>query len=549
MKSDILKNGVDTLPHRSLLRAAGVKREDFSKPFIGVANAYNDIIPGHIHLDALTDHVKRGIRDAGGVPFSWGVPGICDGLAMFAEMRLSLPSREHIADNIELMLLSHSLDGWVGVTNCDKITPGMLMAALRLNLPAIMLTGGPMLAGNHNGAKLDLISCFEAVGQVRAGAADAQEVEELADCACPGAGACAGLFTANTMAILTEVMGMSLNGSASPPAETKRRREFAYETGRRAVEIVKQDLKPRDVMTANAFANCWAVDLAVGGSTNTALHLPAIAGEGDLTLDLEDLDRFSRELPNICHLRPAGPYFMEDFDRAGGVPAVLNRLKHVLHDNPTVSGPTIAALARDARCEDDEVIRPLERPYAAQGGLAVLRGNLAHESIVKQSAVSQEMLRHTGPARVFHEEIEVLDALRDGVIQEGDVLVLPYQGPAGAPGMPEMLSPTSAVLGAGFTRVALITDGRFSGGTRGPCIGHITPEAYLGGAIGAVQDGDIIEIDIPGRTIHVRLSDEEIEHRVQGLKPPQRAMSSMLRRYRKQVIDHQAQRKDLPWLA
>jgi dihydroxy-acid dehydratase len=549
MKSDVLKKGIDTLPHRALLKASGVSKQDMGKPFIGVANSYNDIIPGHVHLNELTDEVKRGIRDAGGVPFAWGVPGICDGIAMFVEMRLSLPSREHIADNIELMVLSHSMDGWVGVTNCDKITPGMLMGAMRLNLPAIMLTGGPMLAGTQGNKKHDLISCFEAVGQVRSGDMDEEEAEALSQCACPGPGSCAGLFTANTMAILTETLGMSLSGSASPPANSKRRRTLAYETGRRAVALAEQEIKPRDVMTATAFTNAFAVDLAIGGSTNTALHIPAIAHEGGLQLDLETLDRLSRKVPNICRLRPAGDYFMEDFDRAGGVPAVLKQIRSHLVDNPTVSGPSLLAAADTATVADADVIRSVETAYAAEGGMAVLRGNLAQESVIKQSAVSSEMLVHSGPARVFTEEQAVLDALEHSEIKEGDVLVLPFMGPAGAPGMPEMLTPTSAVMGAGFSRVALITDGRFSGGTRGPCIGHVLPEAYLGGPLAGVRDGDIIDIDIPNRTLNVRLSEDVLTDRIKQARPPERPMSPMLRRYREQVIlTGETRKKELPWL-
>ncbi len=532
MKSDALKKGIDTIPHRALLAAGGVKGADLEKPFIGIANSHSTIVPGHLHLDELTSEVERGIRDAGGVPFKWGVPGVCDGIAMFVEMRLSLPSREHIADNIELMVLSHSMDGWVGVTNCDKITPGMLMAAMRLDLPAIMLTGGPMAAGERDGEKLDLISCFEDVGKARAGAVTEGVAEKRASRACPGPGSCAGLFTANTMAILTEAMGMSLSGSATPLATSGRRRELAYETGRRAVEVALQDIRPRDIMTEAAFTNALAVDLAVGGSTNTTLHLPAIAAEGGIALELTELDALSKKVPNICHLRPAGPHFMEDLDRAGGVPAVLARLVDFLEDTPTLSGRTTRGIARSATCEDDDVIRPLTNPYGAEGGIAVLTGNLACESVVKQSAIEAEMLVHSGPAKVFHTEQGVLDGIRDGEIQEGDVVVLPYQGAAGAPGMPEMLTPTAAVMGAGFKRVALITDGRFSGGTRGPCIGHITPEAYNSGPIAAVRDGDIIEVDIPARKLNVRLSDEEIADRVAEATPPERTLTPVLARYR-----------------
>ncbi len=548
MKSGVFKKGVDTLPHRSLLQAVGVSKKDYGKPFIGVANAYNDLVPGHLLLNELTTEVKRGIRDGGGVPFAWGVPGVCDGLAMFVEMRLSLPSREHIADNLEIMVLSHSLDGWVGVTNCDKITPGMLMAAMRLNLPAMILTGGPMLAGTHQGEKRDLISCFEAVGKVHGGAMSAEEAEAMAPHACPGPGSCAGLFTANTMAILTETMGMSLTGSASPPAVSKRRKELAYETGRRAVEVVKQNIVPRDIMTKSAFTNAWMVDLAIGGSTNTALHLPAIAKEGGITLNLDELDTLSKQVPNICHLRPAGSHFMEDFDRAGGVPAVFNRLSHLLKDTPTVQEKTTLAIAKEAACNDDDVIRPLDNAYAKEGGMAVLRGNLADESVIKQSAVAKEAQKLSGPARVFYSEQAVLDAIQGGHIKEGEILVLPFQGAAGAPGMPEMLTPTSAVMGAGFTRVALITDGRFSGGTRGPCIGHVMPEAYLGGPIGAVRDGDIIDIDIPQKKLNIRLSDEEISHRIQKVTPPEQMMSPLLVSYRQRIVTDCTNEKDLPWL-
>ncbi len=548
MKSRVLKRGVGTVPHRSLLAAAGVTDRDLDKPFIGVANAYTDLIPGHIHLSELAAEVKHGIRDGGGVPFEWGVPGVCDGLAMFVEMRLSLPSRDHIADNIEIMMLSHSLDGWVGVTNCDKITPGMLMAAMRLDLPAILLTGGPMMAGEYEGEKRDLISCFEAVGRVRAGTMTAEEAEALAGSACPGPGSCAGLFTANTMAILTEAMGMSLSGSASPPAVSDRRRELAYLTGRRAVALVEQDLKPRDIMTPSAFVNAWTVDLAIGGSTNTALHLPAIAAEAGLELDLAEVDRISREVPNICHLRPAGQHFMQDFDRAGGVPALLSRLEGMLRENPTVDGRNNLAIAAGSAVADGEVIRPLERPFAAEGGMAVLSGNLGDGAIVKQSAVIEEMMTHTGPARVFHSEQAVLDAISAKKIEEGDVIVLPFQGAGGAPGMPEMLTPTSAVMGAGYSRVALITDGRFSGGTRGPCIGHVVPEAYLGGALAAVRDGDIIDIDIPRRSLNVRLEDEEIEQRIRYAAPPVRSLSHLLERYRERILKRHPTEKELPWL-
>lgn len=531
LHSDVLKKSVETLPHRSLLRASGLKDEDFEKPFIGIANSYNNIIPGHVHLKELAEEVKRGVREAGGVPFEWGVPGVCDGIAMHVEMRLSLPSREHIADNVEIMMLSHSLDGWVGVTNCDKITPGMLMAAGRLDLPAIMLTGGPMKAGVFQGKKVDLISVFEAVGKVEAGG-DLKQAEALACAACPSAGSCAGLFTANTMACMTEVLGMSLNGSATPLAVSEKRKKIAFETGKRIVELVKKGVTPRKIMTRNAFENAVMVDMAMGGSTNTALHLPAIAAEVGIELPLSLFDEISRKTPNICKVSPAGEHRMEDVDAAGGVPAILNRLKGKLKDSQTVSGKSIKQLAEEGKILNDKVIRTLENAYSKEGGIAVLKGNLADSSVVKQTAVSEDAMKITGPAKVFTDEESVLKAVKEKKIKEGDVVVLSFLGPAGAPGMPEMLTPTSAIAGAGFKKVALITDGRFSGGTRGPCIGHVEPEAFNNGVIGIVHDGDVIEIDIHARKLNVKLSEEEIRKRMKSVKAPERKMTPLMKLYR-----------------
>ena len=539
MKSDILKNRVETLPHRSLLRASGLKDDDFKKPFIGVANSYNNIIPGHIHLDVLTKEVMRGIREAGGVPFTWGVPGVCDGIAMYAEMRLSLPSRDHIADNIEIMMLSHSLDGWVGVTNCDKITPGMLMAAGRLDLPAIMVTGGPMKAGHIKDRKIDLITGFEEVGSIKAGKTTKEDGYAIECAACPTAGSCSGLFTANSMACMTEVLGMSVTGCATMLAVDPEKKQQAYESGKRIVELVKagDKHKPSNIMTLEAFENAIRIDNAIGGSSNVVLHLIAIAKELGINISEDDFDRISRDTPNVCHIRPAGPYVMEDLNDAGGMPAVLSRFSDVLHDVLTVNNTSIKEIAAAGKVLDDEVIRPLDNPYYKEGGVACLKGNLATGSVVKQTAVPEEMLVHTGQARVFEDEQSLLDAIEGGKIEEGDVVVLRYLGPAGAPGMPEMLTPTSAIKGAGFKRVALITDGRFSGGTAGPCIGHIQPEAALGGSIGAVQDGDIIEIDIPKRVLNVKLSDEEIEARLKSVKAPERKMTPLLEKFRKSVFD------------
>jgi len=532
MRSDALKKGIKTLPHRSLLRASGLRDEDFKKPFIGVANSYNNIIPGHIHLNKLADELMRGIRDAGGVPFTWGVPGVCDGIAMNLEMRYSLPSRDHIADNIEIMVLSHSLDGWVGVTNCDKITPGMLMAAGRLDLPSIMLTGGPMKAGSRGSEKLDVITGFEVVGKAEKGELSSDEAKEFECSICPGAGSCAGLFTANSMACMTETLGMSLPHCATALAVSQEKLDQAYETGRRIVELVKSDIKPSSIMTREAFDNAVMVDMAIGGSTNTALHLPAIASELGIELPLSRFDDLARKTPNICHIRPSGPYVMEDLHNAGGIPAVLSRLNDSLNDTLTVSGRSIKEIASSSKVLDDNVIRPLDNPFYKEGGIAVLKGNICDASVIKQTAVSSDMLRHSGPARVFSDENLMLEAIKDGRIADGDIVVMNFMGAAGAPGMPEMLTPTAAIMGAGFKKVALITDGRFSGGTRGPCIGHIEPEAYNGGVIGIIRDGDIISIDIPARKLDVSLSDEEIRKRLADPDIHDRKMTRFLRDYR-----------------
>jgi dihydroxy-acid dehydratase len=534
MRSEVLKRNIETLPHRALLMSAGLKAEDFDfdKPFIGVANSYNNIVPGHIHLNELTREVKKGIRDAGGVPLEWGVPGVCDGIAMFVEMRLSLPSREHIADNIEIMTLSHSLDGWVGITNCDKITPGMLMAAGRLNLPAIMLTGGPMKANVIEGKKHHPIEGFGLVGQVKGGKMTAEEAEHFLPSMVCGAGSCVGLYTANTMATVTEVLGMSLTRCATTLAIDPLKRRQAYETGKRIVALVKEDCKPRDIMTEHAFENAIRVDMAMGGSTNTVLHIPAIAREAGIYIDIDSFDAISRETPNLCKIIPAGPHEMADIDRAGGIPAVLNRLKDWIKDSPTVNVKSIKGIAEEGKVLDDEVIRTLDNAYFPEGGIAVLKGNIAHSAVIKQTAVDEDMMVHSGPAKVFYTEKELLDAIESRGIAEGNVVVLPFQGPAGAPGMPEMLMPTDAIIGAGYKRVALITDGRFSGGTSGPCIGHVEMEAYNGGAIGAIQDGDIIEIDIPKRMLDVKLSDGEIKERLKQVKAPDRKLTPLLESYR-----------------
>ncbi|MDY7035564.1 MAG: dihydroxy-acid dehydratase [Thermodesulfobacteriota bacterium] len=534
MRSDRLRKNIETLPHRALLMSAGFEKKDFepSKPFIGVANSYNNIIPGHIHMNKLTQEVKRGIRDAGGVPFEWGVPGICDGIAMFLEMRLSLPSREHIADNIEIMTLSHSLDGWVGVTNCDKITPGMLMAAGRLNLPAVLLTGGPMKANIINNKKHHPVEGFGLVGQVKAGLMTEEEAEKLLPSMVCGAGSCVGLYTANTMAVVTEVLGMSITKCATTLAMNPLKESQAYESGKRIVELIRKNMRPRDIMKKDAFENAIRVDMAMGGSTNTVLHIPAIAKEAGINIDIDLFDKISRETPNLCSIIPSGNHEMADIDRAGGIPAVLNSLKSMIKDSPTVNGKSIKRISEEGKVLDDDVIRSMNKAYHTQGGIAILKGNLANSAVIKQTAVEKDMLVHSGPARVYYTEKDLIDDIEAKRITEGDVLVLPFQGPAGAPGMPEMLSPTDAIKGAGYKKVALITDGRFSGATTGPCIGHVEMEAYNGGAIGAIKNEDIIEIDTPNRTLNIKLSEKVIKERLKKTKTPERELTPMLASYR-----------------
>ncbi len=538
MRSDKIKKGLDKAPSRSLLRAAGLNDEDFDKPFIGIANSWNDIVPGHVHLNKLADAVREGIEEAGGVAFTFGVPGVCDGVAMGHQgMRYSLVSRETIADCCEIMVQSHSLDGWVGVTNCDKITPGMLMAVGRVDIPAVILTGGPMEAGELDGAPADLQSVFEAMGQYKAGKLDEDAVHRVECAACPGEGSCSGLFTANTMACLTEVLGLSLKGCGTMMAVDPRKIELAKETGRRIVDLVRKGKNPRSMVAEPSIRNAVRVDMAIGGSTNTALHIPAIARDFGVDIDLDIFDTISREIPHITSLRPGGPYHMRHLEEAGGIPAVLNRLLPFIEDTDTVSGIRLKEIASSARVLDDEVLRPLDRPYHAEGGIAILKGNLAPGgSVIKQSAVSESMLRFTGEARVFDSESDAMDAIMAGDIQGGMVVVIRYEGPKGAPGMPEMLSPTSLIAGMGLSEsVALITDGRFSGATRGGSIGHVCPEAYDKGPIAAVSDGDMITIDIPARKLEVALSDDEIENRLAEVEPIDKAPRGVLKKYRQLV--------------
>ena len=534
MRSDILKRDVETLPHRALLMSTGLSKKDLEvgKPYIGVANSYNDLIPGHIHLRELAQEVKRGIRDAGGVPFEWGVPGVCDGIAMSVEMRLSLPSREHIADNIEIMVLSHCLDGWVGVTNCDKITPGMLIAAGRLNLPTVIVTGGPMKANLIDGKLYHPIQGFGMVGQIKGGKISAEEGEALIPRMVCGAGSCVGLYTANTMAVVTEVLGMSVTKCATTLAVDPLKKRQAYESGRRIVDLVRKNIRPRDILTPDAFENAIRVDMAMGGSTNTVLHIPAVARAAGVDIEIDRFDTISRETPHLCSIIPAGTFEMADIDAAGGIPAVLKRLAGMLKNNLTVNGKSILEIAETATINNGEVIRDVGNPYHREGGIAVLRGNIANSAVIKQTAVDPDMFVHKGPAKVFYTEKDLLDAIEIQSIMEGDVVVLPFQGPAGAPGMPEMLTPTDAIKGAGYRRVALITDGRFSGATSGPCIGHVEMEAYNGGAIGVIRDGDAIEIDIPKRKLNVMISQEEIRKRLSSVQDVERKLTPMLECFR-----------------
>ena len=540
MRSDVIKHGVDAAPARSLLRADGLKDEDFDKPFIGIADSWNEVVPGHIHLNKIVDAVKEGIREAGGVPFVFGTPAVCDGIAMGHKgMRYSLISREVISDCCEVMVEGHAMDGWVGVSNCDKVTPGMLMAAGRMNIPALMVTGGAMEAGKLNGEDIDFQSVFEAIGQVQVGAADESFLKTVECAACPGAGSCSGLFTANTMACLTETLGMSLTGCGTSLAVDEKKLAIAKESGKRIVELVKKWIKPRDIVNSHSFHNAICVDMAIGGSTNTALHIPAISKEFGCPVDLSEFDKISREVPHITSLRPAGQFHIRDLDNAGGVPAILKRLIDHIEDAPTVNGKSVMEIAESATIADENVLRPLDNPYHQQGGIAILKGNIAPMgSVIKQAAVSPKMMVFSGRARCFDSEKDATEAIKSGSIVAGDVVVIRYEGPKGAPGMPEMLAPTSIIQGMGLGEtVALITDGRFSGATRGGAIGHVSPEAYEKGPIAALRDGDMIDIDIPNRKLNARLSDEEIKARLAEVEIVDRPVTGVQKKYRKLVTN------------
>ena len=527
MRSNMMKQSLEKYPHRSLLKAMGLTDQEIDQPIIGVANSFNEFIPGHIHLDKITQAAKAGVRLAGGTPLEFRVIGVCDGLAMHHQgMKYSLPSRELIADSIEIMATAHPVDGLVLVANCDKIIPGMLMAALRLNIPAILISGGPMLAGRFQGKEVDLITVFEGVGAVKAGKICEDELKELAECACPGCGSCAGMFTANSMNCLSEALGMSLPGNGTIPAVHAARFRLAKEAGLKVMELVNKQILPRDIATAAAFKNAMAVDMALGCSTNTVLHVPAIAKEAGIDLSLDLFNEISNKTPHLCSMSPGGPHHLEDLDAAGGVPGVMKTLLAggLVDGSPlTATGATVVENLSAAKVADENVIRPLNNAYHAQGGIAILRGNLAPDGgVVKQSAVAPEMLVNEGTARVFEAEEEATQAILGGQIKPGDIVVIRYEGPKGGPGMREMLTPTSSIAGMGLdTQVALLTDGRFSGGTRGAAIGHISPEAAEGGPIAFVKEGDRIKIDIPGKTLTLLVDEAELAKRKASWRPPE----------------------------
>lgn len=538
MRSDLMKKGVERAPHRSLFKAMGYTDEEIARPLIGVVNSYNEIVPGHIHLRTIAEQVKAGIRMAGGTPVEFPAIGVCDGIAMgHVGMKYSLASRELIADSVEVMAVGHPFDGLVLIPNCDKIIPGMLMAALRLNIPAIFVSGGPMLAGKLRGKPVDLITVFEGVGAVKSGKMTGRQLKELEDCACPGCGSCSGMYTANTMNCMTEALGLGLPGNGTILAVDSARIRLAKEAGMRILELIRKNIRPRDIATPAAFKNAIAVDNALGGSTNTVLHLPAVAHEAGIRLDLELFNQIGFKTPNLCKLSPAGSHHIEDLEAAGGVQAVMKEISKLgVIDGKamTVSGATVAKNLKEARVWDYSVIRPVKNPYSPDGGLAVVKGNLAPEGgVVKRSAVAPAMLVNEGRARVFDSEDDAIEAILGGKIKPGDVVVIRYEGPKGGPGMREMLAPTSALAGMGLAEsVALLTDGRFSGGSRGAAIGHISPEAAEGGPIALVKEGDRISIDIPKRRITLRVSAEELRRRKKAWKPPRpKVQSGYLSRY------------------
>jgi dihydroxy-acid dehydratase len=544
MRSDQIKRGVERAPHRALLRATGVTTEDMTKPFIAVVNSYVDIVPGHTHLQGFGRVVKDLVRAAGAVPFEFNTIGVDDGIAMGHDgMKFSLPSREIIADSVETMIRAHWFDGMICIPNCDKIVPGMLMGAMRVDIPTVFISGGPMPAGvTPDGRKVDLISVFEGVGAFKAGKIDEKELTVLEKFACPSCGSCSGLFTANSMNCIMEVLGVALPFNGSALAQTPERDKMAAEVVQHLLRLIEEDITVRQIATREAFDDAFALDMAMGGSTNTVLHLLAIAREAGIEYDMADINPIGDRVPNLCKISPASKWHMEDLHRAGGIPALLAEVSsngNTLHlDRPTINGKTMGENLATAEVKDYEVIRPRSNPYSETGGLAVLFGNLAPDgSVVKTGAVDPAMRKHSGPARIYESQEEALTGIYNREVQAGEVVVIRYEGPAGGPGMQEMLSPTSAIMGMGLgDKVALITDGRFSGGTRGACIGHISPEAAARGPIAALKPGDIIEIDLDARTLNVRLSDEEIEARLAALPPfESKIKSKWLRRYARMV--------------
>jgi dihydroxy-acid dehydratase len=541
MRSDVITKGLERVPHRALLKGAGVPQSEMDKPFIGVATSFTDLIPGHVGMKDLERYIEKGVHTGGGYAFFFGIPGVCDGIAMGHKgMHYSLPTRELIADMVESVVEAHRLDGLVLLTNCDKITPGMLMAAARLDIPAIVVTAGPMLSGRgSDGRRYSFVTdTFEAMARYKAGVIDAKELQVCEDNACPGMGSCQGLFTANTMAILTETLGMSLPRCGTALAVSALKRRIAFASGEKIVELVRKDITPRQILTRAAFENAIRVDLALGGSSNTVLHLLAIANEAGIELPLETFDILSKQTPQLASMNPAGQHFMEDLDVAGGVLGVLKQLGDSVKDNPTVMGASVRELVSSIDKIDESVIRPVSDPVKKEGGIAILFGNLCPKgAVVKQSGVSSAMMKFTGTARCFDSEEKAMKALMDGNIRPGDIVVIRYEGPKGGPGMREMLAPTAAIMGLGLGEsVALITDGRFSGGTRGPCIGHISPEAAEGGPIALVEDGDKIVLDIPSRTLELLVGEETLETRRAAWQPPAPKISKgWLARYAKVV--------------
>ena len=542
MRSDTVTKGKQQAPHRSLFNALGMTQEEMDRPLVGIVSSYNEIVPGHMNLDKIVNAVKQGVAMAGGTPVVFPAIAVCDGIAMgHIGMKYSLVTRDLIADSTEAMAMAHQFDALVMVPNCDKNVPGLLMAAARINVPTVFVSGGPMLAGHVKGRKRSLSSMFEAVGSYAAGTMTEEEVREYEEKVCPTCGSCSGMYTANSMNCLTEVLGMGLKGNGTIPAVYSERLILAKKAGMAVMDLYRKNIRPRDIMTAEAFENALTADMALGCSTNSMLHIPAIANECGISINLDMANAISAKTPNLCHLAPAGHAYMEDLNAAGGVYAVLNELtkKNLIHtDTMTVTGKTLGENIQGCINKNPDIIRPIDNPYSPTGGIAVLKGNLAPDRcVVKRSAVAAEMMQHRGPAKVFNSEEEAIAVIRSGGIQKGDVVVIRYEGPAGGPGMREMLSPTSAIAGMGLDKdVALITDGRFSGATRGAAIGHVSPEAVSGGNIAYVQDGDMISIDIPNYTITLEVSDEELEKRKQTMPILKKDhLTGYLKRYAKLV--------------